>query len=59
MPNENELGALWIKHSARGEYMTGTVQGIKVVVFKNERKTSDKAPDWRILKSTPRDSSEG
>jgi uncharacterized protein (DUF736 family) len=60
MPRENELGALWMKSSARGEYMTGkiTVNGveIKVVCFPNDNKTSDKQPDWRVLKSTPRDS---
>lgn len=56
MANSEELGALWVKTSSRGEYMTGTINGVKVVVFKNDRKgDNEKAPDWRVLKSTPRD----
>ena len=54
----NELGALWMKESAKGEYMTGTINGVKVVCFKNTRKTSDNQPDWRVLKSQPRDGGE-
>ena len=52
--NPNELGALWIKSGARGEYMTGTINGQPVVVFRNDRKTGNQ-PDWRVLKSTPRE----
>jgi hypothetical protein len=51
--NPDELGALWIKTSGRGEYMTGTINGEAVVVFRNDKK-SDKAPDWRVLKSRPK-----
>ena len=61
MPYErdpNELGVLWSKTSARGEYFTGTLEidGVKqqIVVFKNGNKKSEKAPDWRILKSQPK-----
>lgn len=50
----DELGALWEKSSSRGPYMTGTINGVKVVVFKNSRKSSDKQPDWRVLKSKPK-----
>lgn len=53
--NPDELGALWMKSSNRGDYMTGTINGVKVVVFKNDRKSSDKAPDWRVLKAKPRE----
>lgn len=49
----NELGALWEKSSSRGPYMTGTINGVAVVVFKND-KTTDKQPDWRVLKSRPK-----
>lgn len=56
MPNDpNELGALWVKHSAKGEYMTGTINGVKVVVFRNNNKREDRHPDWRVLKSQPRE----
>lgn len=58
MPYEkdpNELGALWEKSGRNGPYMTGTISGVKVVVFKNGKKNSDKSPDWRVLKSVPKD----
>lgn len=51
----NELGALWIKSGPKGDYMTGTINGVKVVVFKNKNKREDKHPDWRVLKSVPRE----
>lgn len=54
-----ELGALWVKSSAKGEYMTGSItingETIKIVCFAG-RKSSDKSPDWRVLKSVPRES---
>ncbi len=50
--NPDELGALWIKHGPNSDYMTGEINGIKVVVFKS-KKTSEKSPDWRVLKSKP------
>lgn len=54
--NPDELGALWIKQSQRGEFMTGTVNGQPVVVFRNTYKTEgSNAPDWRVLKSKPQD----
>jgi hypothetical protein len=49
----NELGALWIKTSARGEYMTGTINGEPVVIFRNDKKTGNQ-PDWHVLKSRPK-----
>jgi uncharacterized protein (DUF736 family) len=57
MPKDtNELGALWIKRSSKGEYMTGMVNGVPVVVFRNDRKREgSNAPDWRVLKSKPQD----
>ena len=61
MPNNpNELGALWIKTGNRGEYMTGTINGVAVVVFRNDRKEEgSKQPDWRVLKSIPKEQREG
>lgn len=56
---EDELGALWVKTSARGEFMTGTIGGVKVVCFKNTRaENNEKAPQWRVLKSKPREDAE-
>lgn len=55
--NPDELGALWEKSGPKGQYFTGTVNGVKVVVFKNHHKAEgSNAPDWRVLKSKPRDS---
>jgi len=53
--NPDEIGALWEKSSARGPYMTGTINGQRVVVFKND-KGGEKAPQWRVLKAKPRES---
>lgn len=52
--NPDELGALWIKQSQKGEFMTGMINGQPVVVFRNTRKTGNQ-PDWRVLKSKPQD----
>lgn len=53
--NPDDLGALWLKESTRGVYMTGTVNGVPVVVFKNDRKTpGSNQPDWRVLKAKPK-----
>lgn len=57
--NPDEIGALWIKQSARGEFMTGVVGGEPVVLFKNDRKVEgSKQPDWRVLKAKPREDRE-
>lgn len=53
-PNPDELGALWLRSGAKGEYMTGTVAGVQVVCFR-AKQTSEKSPTWRVLKSKPRD----
>jgi hypothetical protein len=56
MPNPDELGALWIKTGQKGDYMTGTINGVGVVLFRNDRKEpGSKQPDWRVMKAKPRD----
>lgn len=53
--NHDELGALWEKSGAKGPYMTGTINGERVVVFRNGNKADgSKAPDWRVLKAKPK-----
>lgn len=52
---DGELGALWIKQGPRGEYLTGEIGGVKVVCFRETNKRSEKAPDWRVMKSQPRE----
>lgn len=57
MEKQTEHGALWIKTSVKGEYMTGNItignQTVKVVAFKNTNKKNPNEPDWRILESKP------
>ena len=55
MPDPNEIGALWLRHGKKGEYMTGTISGVKVALFANSNKTNEKQPDWRVMKSVPRE----
>lgn len=56
--NPDELGALWVKTSNKGDYMTGEINGVKVVCFRNTRaENNEKAPQWRVLKSKPREES--
>jgi hypothetical protein len=50
----NEIGALWLKTSAKGDYLTGEIDGVSVVCFA-VKSGSAKAPAWRVLKSRPRD----
>jgi hypothetical protein len=50
----DELGALWLKSGAKGDYMTGEINGVKVVCFP-VTKGGDKSPTWRVLKSKPRE----
>lgn len=61
-----EIGALWLRKSAAGnKYLSGHVgtaegEGIeeeektRVIVFANKDKKNDKAPDYRIYKSEPK-----
>jgi len=57
--NENQLGALWIKESEKGQFMSGYIEvngeKLSIVCFKNSYKTEDKHPDWEIIKSKPRE----
>lgn len=50
--NADELGALWVNTGAKGEYLSGTIQGVRVVCFKNDKKVAgDTLPTWRVLKA--------
>ena len=55
---EKDIGALWIKNGAKGQYMTGTIEingeKLNIVCFTNQNKKETKHPDWRILKAQPR-----
>ena len=61
MPKDpDEIGALWVKSGARGDYFTGTITSVEggpipIVVFKNDHKPEgSKQPDYRILKAKPK-----
>lgn len=53
-----KLGALWIKTGKKGKFMSGVIKiddvETKIVVFKNDRKESDKHPDYNIMLSEER-----
>jgi hypothetical protein len=49
----DELGALWLRTGAKGDYMTGEIAGVKVVCF--PVKPSERGPAWRVMKSQPRE----
>lgn len=56
---EKSIGALWVKSSPKGQYMTGNIEvngeKISLVCFLNSNKKEAKHPDWNILKSVPRE----
>jgi hypothetical protein len=52
--NPLELGQLWAKTGQKGDYLTGEVNGIKVVCFPVNSE-NPKAPTWRVLRSVPRE----
>jgi uncharacterized protein (DUF736 family) len=53
---EDKLGALWLKTSAKGaKFMSGKINGVDVVIFKNTFKEEEKHPDYIVYKSQPRE----
>lgn len=52
MDKENqliELAALWLNEAKDGsKYMSGKINGLNVLVFKNKFKEKDNQPDYRI-----------
>lgn len=60
MEKQEELGALWAKKSSKGaDYFSGTFtingEKIPVVAFYNATKKNPNEPDYRILKSKPKE----
>jgi len=57
MANEatKAIGSLWLSQTKGGDtYMSGNINGQKIVVFKNKYKEAgDSKPDYRILESKP------
>jgi hypothetical protein len=43
------VGGLWLRDSKKGtRYMVGTMGGVRVLVFKNTKKRSEKDPDYTL-----------
>ena len=58
--NDREIGALWVnvKQGSNDKYLTGQVNGEKVIMFKNKYKDDNpKAPDFRIYKQKDQEGS--
>lgn len=59
---EKSIGALWAKSGKSGDYFTGNIEingeKIAIVAFYNANKKNPKEPDYRILKSVPRPTTE-
>jgi hypothetical protein len=56
----DELGALWEQTNSRGTYLSGTINGVRVVAFKNDKKVAgDKQPVYRVLRAKARDEDTG
>ena len=53
--SDDEIGVLWTKQGGHGEYLSGKIHDVAVVVFRNTKKQpGSKAPDWTVLKARPR-----
>jgi hypothetical protein len=57
MPQDNSIGALWVKQGKSGPFYSGHIEidgkKIDIVAFKNDNSKNPKAPSLRILKSVP------
>jgi len=52
--NREKLGALWKRTSKKGtSFLSGTINGERVVVFKAREKRNDNSPDYEVFKSRP------
>jgi len=52
--SEDVIGALWSKRTKHDkEYLTGAVNGQRVVCFRNTQSSNPNAPTWKVLKSRP------
>lgn len=53
----DEIGAAWEKSGKNGTYLTGQIEingeKVRIVMFRNGNKKSEKSPDFRILRSKP------
>ncbi len=60
MSKMEKLGELWMKEARNGAtYFSGKFGDLRIVVFKNRDKKTDKHPDFVIYKSEPREQQDG
>ena len=57
MAQLEKIGSLWAKKATKSgvEYLSGIINGEKIVVFKNNRKDKPTQPDWLIYPQQSRD----
>lgn len=53
MAKEDKIGSLWV-NKEKG-YMNGTINGERVIIFKNGFKQEEKHPDYIVYKSKPKE----
>jgi len=59
--SDREIGALWtnVNPKTNDKYLTGHINGEKVILFKNKYKSeNEKAPDLKVYKQKDADSKE-
>ena len=64
--SQREIGAFWTRDSAKGKYLSGSIEvdelgvkkKIKVVMFPNRYKDNDKKPDYVLYVSKDAESSD-
>jgi uncharacterized protein (DUF736 family) len=52
MEKRNSVGAAWIKKGKNGNFLSLTIEGKKYTLFKNNYKTEEKHPDYRVFEDT-------
>lgn len=52
--NPDEIGALWTRSNDRGDYMTGEIDGVKVICSP-VKSDNPNAPAWRVKRSKAQD----
>lgn len=52
MADKKDIGALWQKKTKTGAtFLSGTINDVDVVIFKNDYKKEDRHPDWKVYPS--------
>jgi len=46
-----QIGALWLKEGKKCKFMSGTVNDVGIIIFKNNRKKQKNHPDYIVYES--------